>query len=56
MLVLSARCEVSERNALEKARRRIIAAQLRDAREIEAKNRELNSLRGPLSEVDQGEP
>jgi PAS domain S-box-containing protein len=41
MLVLSAILEVSERNALEKTRRRLIVAQLRNAREIEAKNREL---------------
>src|SRR5262249_29678591 len=41
MLVLSAIREVSERNALEEARRRFTAAQLRNAREIEAKNREL---------------
>src|SRR5262249_61126357 len=41
MLVLSAIREVSERNALEKTRRRLIVAQLRNAREIEAKNREL---------------
>jgi protein-histidine pros-kinase len=41
MLVLSAICEVSERNALEKTRRRFTAAQLRNAWEIEAKNCEL---------------
>src|SRR5262245_38607786 len=41
MLVLSAIREVSERNALEKTRRRFTAAQLRNAGEIEAKNREL---------------
>jgi PAS domain S-box-containing protein len=46
MLVLSAIREVSERNALEKSRRRATVAQLRNAREIEAKNREL-----PLSEA-----
>ena len=40
-LVLSAIREVSERNALEKTRRRFVAAQLRNAWEIEAKSREL---------------
>jgi PAS domain S-box-containing protein len=41
MLVLTAIREVSERNALEKTRRQFTAAKLRNAREIEAKNREL---------------
>jgi hypothetical protein len=41
ILVLNATREVSERNAPEKTRRRVTAAQLRNAREIEAKNREL---------------
>jgi PAS domain S-box-containing protein len=41
MLVLSAIGEVSERNAPEKTRRRFTAAPLRNAWEIEAKNREL---------------
>src|SRR5262245_47314717 len=41
MLDLSAIREVSERNALEKTRRRFTAAQLGNAWEIEAKNREL---------------
>jgi hypothetical protein len=41
MLVLSAIREASERNAREKTRRRFAAAQLRNAWEIEAKNREL---------------
>ena len=40
MLVFSTIREVSERNALEKTRRRFIAAQLRNAHEIEAKSRE----------------
>jgi hypothetical protein len=41
MLVLSAIREVSERNALEKTRRRFTAARLHNTWEIEAKNREL---------------
>ena len=41
MLVLSAIREVSQRNAREKTRRQVTAAKLRNAREIEAKNREL---------------
>jgi hypothetical protein len=41
LLVLSAIREVSERNALEKTRLRFTAAQLRNAWEIGAKNREL---------------
>jgi PAS domain S-box-containing protein len=46
LLVLSAIREVSERNALEKTRLRFTAAQLRNAWEIEAKNRELTLSEG----------
>src|SRR5262249_9626962 len=47
MLVLSAIREVSERNALEKTRRRFTAAPLRNAWEIEAKNRGLTRSEAP---------
>jgi hypothetical protein len=54
ILVLNAIREVSEPNAPEKTRRRVTAAQLSNAREIKAKNRELtlsDARCRPLTEV-----